>query len=168
MSELMRLSHTLGERLLLSEQRLVLAESCTGGMVAMAVTAVSGSSKWFDRGFITYSNASKTELLSVPESMIHESGAVSQEVARAMALGALSNSSAQISASITGIAGPEGGSIEKPVGMVCFGFGLCPAVLDQAHVVSETSYFKGDRQQIRIQATAFALQKLIELLQSQR
>lgn len=101
---------------------LATAESCTGGLVAAAITDVSGSSGWFERGFVTYSNEAKSTMLGVPAKLIRDHGAVSEEVARAMAEGALLNSRAQVSLSITGVAGPNGGTPEKPVGMVCFGW----------------------------------------------
>lgn len=106
----------------LKDQGLVLAtaESCTGGMVAAAITDIAGSSDVFDRGFVTYSNSAKTEMLGVPAGLIERHGAVSEEVARAMAAGALVNSRADVSVSVTGIAGPSGGSAEKPVGLVHF------------------------------------------------
>ncbi len=108
----------------LRDERLMLvtAESCTGGMVATAITDISGSSGWFERGFVTYSNQAKSEMIGVPADMIDKYGAVSEQVARAMAEGALRNSRAQVSLSITGVAGPGGGTETKPVGMVSFGW----------------------------------------------
>jgi len=135
------------------------AESCTGGMISAACTDLSGSSNWFERGFVTYSNAAKTELLGVDAAMIQKHGAVSEEVARAMATGALSRSPAQVSVAVTGVAGPTGGSAAKPVGTVWFGF----ALPDQ--VVSEVRCFDGDRATVRAATVRHALQRLVELLQ---
>ena len=137
---------------------LASAESCTGGMIAAACTDLAGSSNWFERGFVTYSNAAKTELLGVDAALIAQHGAVSEPVARAMAAGALARSKAQVIVAVTGVAGPGGGSAEKPVGTVWFGF----AVGDQ--VSSEVKNFAGDRAAVR-QATALhAVQRLCELL----
>src|ERR1700712_6055457 len=132
----------------LRDERLMLAtaESCTGGMVAAAITDISGSSNWFERGFVTYSNLAKTEMIGVPAALIEQHGAVSEPVAKAMAEGALRNSRAQVSVAITGVAGPAGGSEAKPVGMVCFAWS------NRLHTSLETRIFKGDREQIRVQA----------------
>ncbi len=142
----------------LRETRLMLttAESCTGGMVATAITDISGSSGWFERGFVTYSNQAKTEMIGVPADLIDKHGAVSEPVARAMAEGALRNSRAQVSLAITGVAGPGGGTETKPVGMVCFAWS------NRLHTSAETLVFKGDREQIRVQAAAHALRGLLE------
>ena len=137
---------------------LVTAESCTGGMVATAITDISGSSGWFDRGFITYSNQAKHEMIGVPTDMLDRHGAVSEPVARAMAEGALRNSRAQVSLAITGVAGPGGGTKEKPVGMVVFAWS------NRLHTEVETVVFKGDREQIRVQAAAHSLRGLLTLL----
>jgi nicotinamide-nucleotide amidase len=144
----------------LRDERLTLAtaESCTGGMVATAITDISGSSGWFERGFITYSNQAKHEMIGVPTDMLDKHGAVSDPVARAMAEGALRNSRAQVSVAITGIAGPGGGTKEKPVGMVVFAWS------NRLHTEVETVVFKGDREQIRVQAAAHALRGLLTLL----
>ncbi len=145
----------------LRDTRLMLttAESCTGGMVATAITDISGSSGWFERGFVTYSNQAKTEMIGVPAELIDKHGAVSEPVARAMAEGALRNSRAQVSLAITGIAGPGGGSETKPVGMVSFAWS------NRLSTSAETHVFKGDREQIRVQAAAHALRGLLELLE---
>ena len=111
----------LATQLLRRQWMLVTAESCSGGLIAGACTDLSGSSNWFERGFVTYSNAAKTEMLGVPADLIARHGAVSEEVARAMAEGALTNTPAHIAVSVTGIAGPDGGSPEKPVGLVYLG-----------------------------------------------
>ena len=113
-------ANQLGKILLKRHLQCVVAESCTGGGVAAAVTDIPGSSQWFDRGFVTYSNASKQQMLGVPESMIASEGAVSEAVVRAMAEGALAASAAHVSVAISGIAGPDGGTLEKPVGTVWF------------------------------------------------
>lgn len=147
----------------LSERSLMMAtaESCTGGLVAAAITDISGSSAWFERGFVTYSNEAKSTMLGVPAKLIRDHGAVSEEVAHAMAEGALLNSRAQVALSITGVAGPTGGTPDKPVGMVCFGW--CNRIVTRA----ETQRFKGDRQQIRRQAAEHALRGLLEMVRNE-
>ena len=161
MSELEKLAERLGHLLLERGEWLAAAESCTGGWLAQSVTAIAGSSAWFDRGFVTYSNAAKMDMLGVPESTLDRHGAVSEAVARAMAQGALAYSRADWTAAITGIAGPGGGSPEKPIGTVCFAWasknGGCEATL---------SLFSGDRATIREQAVRFALNGLIDRLGS--
>ena len=135
--------------------RLTLAESCTGGLVAGCVTAVSGSSDVFDRGFVAYSNQAKMEMLGVGADILKNSGAVSEEVAIAMAIGAIANSNADISLSITGIAGPGGGADKKPVGLVHM------AVARKAHETRhERHIFKGDRERVRVQAVESGLKLL--------
>ena len=131
------------------------AESCTGGMVAAAITDISGSSAAFDRGFVTYSNVAKTQMLDVPLGLLETHGAVSEEVAIAMAQGALAHSNATLAVSITGIAGPSGGSATKPVGLVHF---ACAATIGQHW--HEKMVFKGDRAAIRAAARDHALQML--------
>ena len=135
------------------------AESCTGGWVAQTVTAIAGSSGWFDRGFVTYSDAAKQEMLGVSARTLASHGAVSEETAREMAAGALAHSRAQVAVAITGVAGPGGGSPEKPVGMVCFAW----AVKDRAPG-AQTRHFKGNRESVRRQSVIFALQGTLELL----
>jgi nicotinamide-nucleotide amidase len=137
---------------------LATAESCTGGMISAACTDLAGSSAWFERGFVTYSNEAKTELLGVDAALIAQHGAVSEEVARAMASGALERSCAQVSVAVTGVAGPTGGSAAKPVGTVWFGFAL------PGRVVSEVRRFDGDRAAVRSATVRHALQRLLELL----
>jgi nicotinamide-nucleotide amidase len=139
---------------------LVTAESCTGGLLAAAMTHRAGASSVFERGFVTYSNESKMELLNVPSQILADYGAVSTETAQAMALGALKNSQANIALSITGIAGPDGGSEDKPVGLVFFGW----AIKNQP-AASLAVRFEGDRIQIRSAAVSFALKHLIEILE---
>jgi len=137
---------------------LVTAESCSGGLIAGACTDLSGSSNWFERGFVTYSNEAKTELLGVDAALIARTGAVSEAVAQAMALGALAHAHAQVAVAVTGVAGPSGGSPDKPVGTVCFGFAL------PGRVFTETRRFAGDRAAVRAAAVRHALQRLLELL----
>lgn len=140
------------------QQRLVTAESCTGGLVAAALTSLAGSSAWFDRGWVTYSNHAKTIELGVDKDLIIIQGAVSEPVALAMAQGARISAEADYALSVTGIAGPDGGTPEKPVGTVCFAWSCS----ERAH--AETQYFSGNRESIRKQAVAFALGGLIALL----
>jgi nicotinamide-nucleotide amidase len=154
------LAQKIGRRLKASRQRLVTAESCTGGWAAQVVTSVAGSSEWFERGFVTYSNDAKHELLGVPAEMLKKFGAVSEETAREMALGALARSKGTIALSVTGVAGPTGGSAAKPVGTVCFAW----AVKSSAR--SETRHFEGDRESVRRQSVIRALEGVIELLDS--
>ena len=138
---------------------LATAESCTGGGVAQAITEIAGSTGWFDCGFVTYSNASKTELLDVPAALIAQLGTVSEEVAAAMAKGALANSNAHVALSTTGIAGPTGAVPGKPVGTVCFGW----ARGDTVH--TERLVFAGDRQAVREQTVVHALQGLLRFIE---
>jgi len=154
-----KLAKAVGQLLKKSRQVLVTAESCTGGWAAQAVTSVAGSSDWFERGFVTYSNDSKRELLGVAEATLDERGAVSEETAREMALGALARSKGTLALAITGVAGPAGGSKEKPVGTVCFAWALGDAV----H--SETRRFSGDRESVRRQSVVRALEGVIEFLE---
>ena len=150
---------TMAKTLLAKGWRLSTAESCTGGLVAAMITALAGSSEWFERGYITYSNQAKSEDIDVSQNLIEQYGAVSDQVARAMSIGAKQNSGSDIALSITGIAGPTGGSPEKPVGTVCFAW-----VLANDQMISETKHFEGDRQQIRQQACDFSLRKLLSLV----
>jgi nicotinamide-nucleotide amidase len=139
--------------------RMAAAESCTGGLIAAAITAVAGSSEWFERGFVTYSNEAKREMLGVPSELISAHGAVSEAVAHAMAEGAVARSHATCAVSVTGVAGPGGGSAAKPVGLVCFGW-----VVPGSHVVA-TRHFAGDRAAIRAAAVEVALAGLIDLVE---
>jgi nicotinamide-nucleotide amidase len=134
------------------------AESCTGGLIAATCTDLAGSSVWFERGFVTYSNAAKTELLGVDEALIAQHGAVSETVARAMAQGAVARSRAQVALAVTGVAGPSGGSVEKPVGTVWFGWAT------PSGVVTQMQRFDGDRAAVRQATVRHALRRLIELL----
>jgi nicotinamide-nucleotide amidase len=137
---------------------LATAESCTGGMIAAACTDLSGSSSWFERGFVTYSDQAKADMLGVDAALIAQHGAVSEVVARAMAFGAVRHSQAQVSVAVTGIAGPTGGSPQKPVGTVWFGFQV------DGLLTSETVRFDGDRAAVRAATVEHALRRLLALL----
>ena len=152
-------AHRLGLRLMQTGRLITVAESCTGGAVACALTETAGSSAWFDRGFVTYSNQSKEQLLGVRPDTLAKHGAVSEATAREMAAGALSRSGAQLALSITGIAGPGGGVPGKPVGTVCFGWALAGG-----GTTAETCHFQGARGTIRLLAARHALQRAIELI----
>jgi len=146
-------------RLLLERKlQLVTAESCTGGLIAAACTDLAGSSAWFERGFVTYSNEAKTELLGVEERLLRRAGAVCEGVARAMVTGALARSHAQVAVAVTGVAGPTGGSPAKPVGTVWFGFAM------PGQVVTEKCHFDGDRAAVRAATVQHAFTRLLELL----
>ena len=136
---------------------LATAESCTGGMIAAACTDLAGSSSWFERGFVTYSNAAKTELLGVDAAWIEQHGAVSETVARAMALGAIAYSKAQVSVAVTGVAGPGGGSADKPVGTVWFGWSACWLCLSIPKVNLESFLGLALKAQAQSRATLSAL-----------
>lgn len=165
MPTMLELSASLGQALQARGWQLALAESCTGGLIAQSITAIAGSSAWFDRGFVTYSNAAKIDMLGVPAVLIDEHGAVSEAVAQAMAIGALEHSLATISGAVTGIAGPGGGSAYKPVGMVCFAWATRQPGLP--HVLVHTRYFTGDRQQVREQAASYLLAVLLRSVTSE-
>ena len=154
------LATLVGAKLKAKGLLLATAESCTGGWVAQAATAIAGSSEWFERGFVTYSNAAKQEMLGVTPATLATHGAVSEQTAREMAAGALLHSRAQLSLAITGVAGPTGGSVEKPVGMVCFAW-AGPGATEK----SVTKHFNGDRDSVRRQSVIFALQGVLECLE---
>lgn len=154
-----KLSRTVGARLKSARALLVTAESCTGGWVAQALTSVPGSSDWFERGFVTYSDDAKRELLGVRPDTLSRHGAVSEETAREMARGALERSPGTLALAVTGIAGPGGGSAAKPVGMVCFAWALKGGA-----VRSETCHFSGDRESVRRQSVAHVLQGVLKAL----
>lgn len=162
-NELKRLARRAGELLLQRGLVLATAESCTGGWVAQAVTSVAGSSQWFDRGFVTYSNDAKREMLGVRAETLEQYGAVSEATVREMAEGALGRSHAQISVAISGIAGPTGGTPEKPVGTVCLAWAAAGRI-----VLSRSEHFVGDRSAVRWQSVVAALQGVIDLLESWR
>lgn len=149
----------LADLLLARGLKLATAESCTGGLIAAACTDLAGSSNWFERGFVTYSNDAKTELLGVEPRLLRRAGAVCEGVARAMAVGALAHSHAQVAVAVTGVAGPTGGSPAKPVGTVWFGFAV------PGQVLTEKCHFDGDRAQVRAATVAHALERMLELLQ---
>jgi len=161
-NQVMPTRHTLTQQVadLLQQKKLMLAtaESCTGGLIAAACTDLAGSSVWFERGFVSYSNAAKTELLGVPADLIEAHGAVSEPVARAMVEGALRHSRAQVAVAVTGVAGPGGGSPDKPVGTVWFGWATPDGV------VTDKRCFDGDRQQVREATVQHALLRLKQLL----
>lgn len=147
-----QLAADLGHELEAAGWMVVTAESCTGGAIARALTEIGGSSRWFERGFVTYSNEAKQESIGVSASSLLAYGAVSEVVAREMAQGALRHSRAQLAIAVTGVAGPSGGSVDKPVGTVCFGW----ATADR--VESRTIRFDGDRVRIRLQTAILAMQ----------
>ena len=152
--EWLKLAEHIGKVCIAEKRIIVGAESCTGGLVAAVLTSVSGSSAWVDRGFVTYSNEAKIEMLGVSSKTLDAFGAVSEETAREMAAGALKSSSATMAYSVTGVAGPTGGTAAKPVGMVCFGFATANSV------TSFTHHFKGDRSAVREQSVNFVLGEL--------
>ncbi len=161
-SQTWALCEALAQALVARQATLATAESCTGGLIAAACTALSGSSLWFDRGFVTYSNDAKAQQLGVPVDLIEQHGAVSGPVAAAMALGALRQSKAQWSVAVTGVAGPTGGTPEKPVGTVW----LAWAGPGTQHTHTERMQFKGDRATVRAHTVVYALQGLLSRLRA--
>ena len=159
LGKLGELAHRLGERLRSGRWRLTTAESCTGGWIAQEITAVPGSSEWFEYGFITYANRAKQELLGVPSTILTQHGAVSEATVRAMAIGALARSAAQFSIAVSGIAGPGGGSPTKPVGTVWLAWAAA-----QSQVRAREYHFSGDRQAVRHAAVAEGLQGLLDFV----
>ncbi len=157
--ELKVLSQEVGALLLAKKHVLTLAESCTGGLISALITDTAGSSAWFDSGLITYSNQAKQDLLKVKEITLTQYGAVSEQVAMEMAIGALQQGRSTVAASVTGIAGPKGGTDAKPVGTVCFAW-----TSDDLPSISKTYLFQGNREQIREQSTIALLFGLKELL----
>lgn len=157
--QLYQLAERTGRLLQNSDSILVAAESCTGGWLAKVMTDVPGSSSWFERGFVTYTNQAKSEMLGVSEETLQQYGAVSEETVTEMARGALHHSHGDISVAISGIAGPGGGSPEKPVGTVCFAWGK-----DDDVVKSERLVFSGDRESVRRQSVIHALKGVCELV----
>ena len=153
-----KISRRLGKRLKASHLQLATAESCTGGWVAQAVTSVAGSSEWFERGYVTYSNAAKREALGVTKKTLLRYGAVSEATAREMARGALKKSRADVALAITGIAGPGGGLPGKPVGTVCFAWAR------GRRIRSDTKRFKGGRTSVRRQSVVHALRGVLTVL----
>ena len=161
--ELHQLARELGDALHTRGWMVATAESCTGGWVGQLLTAIPGSSAWYERGFITYANAAKQEMLGVPADTLETYGAVSEETASAMAAGALAHSHAQASLAISGVAGPGGGTLQKPVGLVCYGWALADGTR-----MSSTCRLDGDREEIRSRAVAAAMRGLIELMGGKR
>lgn len=159
MAELLALSQNVGEVLQLQGLVLVTAESCTGGGLASAITEVPGCSAWFDRGFVTYSNLSKVELLEVEPQLLYEQGAVSEAVVRAMVQGALNHSVADLAVAISGVAGPQGGTPEKPVGTVCLAWQRRGRNAD-----SRLVQLSGDRIAVREAAIRLALEGILARL----
>ena len=157
--ELETLARAVGHELKRQGLMLATAESCTGGWAAQLITAVAGSSEWFERGFVSYTNLAKREMLGVKTTILSRYGAVSDQTARAMAEGALTNSHAQVALAITGIAGPSGGMPEKPVGTVCFAWAA-----KKRETLSRKQVFSGDREGVRRQAVVTALKGLLEYL----
>ncbi|WP_053143915.1 nicotinamide-nucleotide amidase [Erwinia billingiae] len=154
-TELMQLSTDVGQRLLQRKATVTAAESCTGGWIAKVLTDIAGSSQWFERGFVTYSNEAKADLVGVTAASLARFGAVSEQVVREMAEGARLQARANFALSVSGIAGPDGGSAEKPVGTVWFGFAA-----EGKETLAQRQVFSGDREAVRRQATAWALQTL--------
>ncbi|CAN5398310.1 CinA family protein [soil metagenome] len=159
MQDIIDLAAQAGRALKAKNLLLTTAESCTGGGVAQAITEIAGSSEWFDCGYIVYSNSSKIELLDVPAALIAQHGNVSEEIAEAMAVGALANSDSHVAMSTTGIAGPGGAVPGKPVGTVCFGWTM------GKHTHTERLVFAGDRHAVREQTVAHALKGLLRFLE---
>lgn len=153
-----QLTQKVAELLRQQQRRICTAESCSGGLIAKTFTDLAGSSEWFDRGFVTYSNQSKQDMLGVKAATLEADGAVSKTVVTEMASGALIHSQAQVAIAVTGIAGPGGGSETKPVGTVWFGFAL------EDRVIAEKQCFKGDRAQVRQASLEYALLRMYELL----
>ena len=152
------LCRLVADLLINRDLKLVTAESCTGGMISAACTDLAGSSAWFERGFVTYSNDAKMEMLGVEARLLRRAGAVCEGVARAMVVGALAHSHAQVAVAVTGVAGPAGGSPAKPVGTVWFGFAV------PGQVVTEKHHFEGDRAVVRAATVHHAFGRLAELL----
>ena len=165
-ARLLALAQRLGALLQQRRWVLVTAESCTAGGIAYAVTLVPGASAWFDRGVITYSNEAKQRMLGVPSAYLRDFGAVSEPVARAMALGILQPSAAQVAIAVTGIAGPDGGTEDKPVGTVCFAWAMRRDSAAAHWVRTSTRHFGGDRAAIRTQAIEAALEVMSQLLEN--
>ncbi len=158
--KLYALAAGVGQALKAKGMMMAAAESCTGGWIAQAVTAVPGSSAWFERGFVTYTYISKREMLGVKAETLEAHGAVSEQTVREMTAGALERSHAQVAVSVSGTAGPSGGTPQKPVGTVCFGWGM-----KSGAVQTVIQCFAGDREAVRRQAVAFALERVLQVVQ---
>ncbi len=159
--EIQRLATRAQDALRARQAMCTVAESCTGGWIAQVLTSISGSSEWFERGFVVYSNAAKIELLGVPQAVLETDGAVSEPAARAMARGALAHSGAQVAMAVTGVAGPTGGTADAPVGTVCFGWALGPERVD-----TTTQRLSGDRADIRWAAVRLAIDGMCDRLRA--
>ncbi|KAA8711204.1 CinA family protein [Pseudomonas cannabina] len=157
MDEITRLADTLGSLLKAVDAQVTTAESCTGGGIAEAITRIGGSSAWFEAGYVTYSNAQKTRQLGVPDALFEQFGAVSQPIVEAMVRGALHESAARFAVAVSGVAGPGGGSVDKPVGTVWLCWG------DGATLITQRRWFAGNRDEVRRQTVLTALQGLIQL-----
>ena len=156
--DMKQLAENLGLVLVDRKMTMCTAESCTGGGIANLITAIPGSSVWFDRAYVTYSNQAKISMLGVDPQTLEQYGAVSEQVAREMASGALQHSATDVAVSVTGVAGPGGGTAQKPVGMVCFG------VAHGGIVESATEHFKGDRDAVRTASVRFAIERVLTRL----
>ena len=156
---LRRLSEQVGQRLLEKQLWLATAESCTGGWISQSITDIAGSSQWFDRGFVTYSNEAKQDMLSVSCDTLERHGAVSEQTVIEMVQGALANSRADVSVAVSGVAGPTGGTPDKPVGMVWLAWGI-----RGEEPVTQVEYYLGNRYEVRQQTVETALQGLLKLL----
>lgn len=163
--QITRLATEVGERLLPRALTVTTAESCTGGGVSYALTAIAGSSRWFERSFVTYSNAAKQEMLQVDGELLVHHGAVSEPVVQAMASGALQAARASIAVAISGIAGPDGGTADKPVGLVWMAWAKQLPGETTPQIVSRACHFAGDREQVREQAILTALQGICDFIQ---
>lgn len=155
--QLQQLSHRIGEQLKRRQATVTAAESCTGGWIAKVFTDISGSSAWFERGFVTYSNEAKQQMVGVQDTTLQQHGAVSEQTVREMATGAAKAASAEYAIAVSGIAGPEGGTPDKPVGTVWFAI-----VGPEGHVLAQRQIFAGDRDAVRRQSVAWALQTLLD------
>ncbi len=153
------LAAQVGELLKSHGLTLATAESCTGGGVAQAITEVAGSSAWFERGFVTYSNLAKQQMLGVSEATLKQHGAVSEAAVREMVAGALQHSAAQVALAVSGIAGPDGGTADKPVGTVWFAWGI-----KQGNIHAQRHQLQGSRTEVRVQSVCIALQGVVNLL----
>ncbi len=159
--KLYQLAERVGALLKAKGMMLATAESCTGGWIAQAITAVPGSSEWFERGFVTYTYISKREMLGVKSETLDTHGAVSEQTVREMTAGALERSHAQVAVSVSGTAGPSGGTPQKPVGTVCFGWGV-----KEGAVQTAVKNFAGDREAVRRQAVVFALERILAMVEA--
>lgn len=155
--QLQQLSHRIGEQLKRRQATVTAAESCTGGWIAKVFTDISGSSAWFERGFVTYSNEAKQQMVGVQDTTLQQHGAVSEQTVREMATGAAKAAAAEYSIAVSGIAGPEGGTPDKPVGTVWFAI-----VGPEGRVLAQRQIFAGDRDVVRRQSVAWALQTLLD------